>query len=149
MEKILDPRKAGHRFEPYTIAVEEGRLRFFAQAIGETNPIYSDPAAAQAAGYRSVLAPPTFAMCLSYDRPNAYEVVEFLGIPIPKLLHGEQSFVYHAPICAGDAITFQTEITDIYDKKGGALEFAVTRTDCTNQDGVLAVECGAVLVVRH
>ena len=149
MDKILDPSKVGQTFGPHTVTVEEGRLRFFAKAVGETNPVYTDIEAAKKAGYQSLPAPPSFTHCLQFDRPNPYEVVEFLGIPIKKLLHGEQSFVFHKPICAGDRLVFETEITDIYDKKGGALEFAVTTTRFSNQDDEVVVEARSVLVVRH
>ena len=56
---MLDKSKIGHEFTPFTVDVEKGRLKFFAQAIGETNPIYTDETAAQAAGYKALPAPPT------------------------------------------------------------------------------------------
>ena len=34
---------------------------------------------------------------------------------VGKILHGSESFKYHKAICAGDRITFETKITDIYD----------------------------------
>ncbi|MGR3780991.1 MAG: FAS1-like dehydratase domain-containing protein, partial [Albimonas sp.] len=51
------------------------------------------------------------------------------------LAGAEQAFRYGAPICAGDVITLRSKIVDIYDKKGGALEFIVTDCSATNQDG--------------
>ena len=54
----------GHRFPPYTVEVEKQPLRLFAKAIGERAPVYTDEAAAQAEGYRSILAPPTYLFTL-------------------------------------------------------------------------------------
>ena len=56
-----------------------------------------------------------------------------LDIPLTKLLHGEQSFRYFKQVCAGDTVNVQSTITDIYDKKGGALEFVVRKTCVSNQ----------------
>ena len=114
---MLDTSKIGHQFPAFTAEVEKGRLRFFAQAIGETNPIYSDEAAAAEAGYRSLPAPPTFAMALDMDGPELLPVLAFLEMDIARILHGSQDFEYLAPICAGDQITVTSGITDIFDKK--------------------------------
>jgi hypothetical protein len=40
-------------------------------------------------------------------------------------------------------------VSDIYDKKGGALEFVVNDTTVTNQLGEHVAELRSVLVVRH
>ena len=50
---MLDQSFIGHEFPPFTAEVEKGRLKFFAQAIGETDPIYTDEAAAQASDFGS------------------------------------------------------------------------------------------------
>jgi acyl dehydratase len=63
---MLDKSKIGFEFQSFTADVEKGRLRFFAKAIGETNPIYTDEAAAREAGYRALVAPPTFTMVLEF-----------------------------------------------------------------------------------
>jgi hypothetical protein len=43
----------------------------------------------------------------------------------------------------------RSRITDVYDKKGGALEFVVKSSNATNQAGVLLAEMKTVLVYRH
>ena len=117
---MIDRRFIGYRSRPFEVEVEKGRLRLFAKAIGERNPIYSDELAARAAGYRSLPVPPTFFFCLEMERPDPYDWFHELGIPVGRVLHGEQSFTYHRIACAGDLLTFDAEVTDIYDKKGGA-----------------------------
>ena len=72
-----------------------------------------------------------------------------MNIPIAKILHGEQQFVYHKQIFAGDRIRLKTRVTDIYEKKGGALEFVRRETTVTNQHGALVAELTCVTVVRH
>lgn len=146
---MIDRKHIGLRSTPHTVEVEKGRLRFFAKAIGETNPIYTDEKAARAAGYASLPAPPTFAFCLEMEKPNPFEDLEAMGVDLGKVLHAEQSFHYHAPICAGDSLTFETQVSDIYDKKGGALNFVVQDCQVFNQARALVAELRRVIVVRN
>lgn len=146
---MIDRKHIGRMSEPHVVEVEKGRLRFFSTAIGETNPIYSDELAAKAAGYRSIPAPPTFAFCLDMEKPNPFKELDEMGISLGKILHAEQSFTYHAPIFAGDSLTFQNRVSDIYDKKNGALEFVVQDYTVKNQNGELVEEMRRVLVVRN
>ena len=43
----------------------------------------------------------------------------------------------------------RSKLTDIYDKKGGALEFVVKQSQATNEAGVLLAEMRTILVYRH
>ena len=78
-----------------------------------------------------------------------FRLLEELQVPIAKLLHGEQSFSFHAPACAGDTVTVRSTISDIYDKKNGALEFIVRETSVTNQRGVRVADMRCVTVYRN
>lgn len=146
---MIDRKFIGHRLKPSVLTVDRTRLQFFAKAIGEKDPVYVDLAAAQAAGYADVPAPPTFLFAAELDSGANDQLLADLDIPLAKLLHGEQSFRYLQPVCAGDTVTVQSTITDIYDKKGGKLEFAVKDSKVTNQREELVAELRTVLVVRH
>ena len=74
-------------------------------------------------------------------------MVAEMGIPLAKLLHGEQGFTYHRPACAGDTITVRSRVSEIFDKKGGALEFVVTLSQAHNQRGELCVKGWATVVL--
>jgi acyl dehydratase len=138
--KDLDRSNVGKRFPAVKASVDAGEISAFARAIGETNSVYFDESAALAKGYRSIVAPPTFAFCLKMkhqsESPESllWSVLGTDGRGI-TLLHAEQSFVYESAICAGDALTFEEHIADIYEKKGGALVFVVLETRVTNQLG--------------
>lgn len=126
--------------------VEKGRLRFFAKAIGETNPIYSDEAAAHAAGYKSLPVPPSFLFCLEGEGRDLVEELNIFGFDLGRILHAEQAFDYHKAAVAGDVLTFDTRISDVYEKKGGALQFVVKESRVTNQDGehIADIRCSIV-----
>ena len=146
---MIDKSFIGRELPPSTLTLERGRLRFFAQAIGETDPVYTDLDAARAAGYADLPAPPTFLFAAELDSGQSMALLELLQIPLAKLLHGEQGFSYHRPACAGDTITVRPRITAIYDKKGGALEFVVKTAEARNQRDELVAELRTVIVCRH
>ncbi|MNJ11483.1 hypothetical protein D3C77_56580 [compost metagenome] len=130
------------------VEVEKGRLRFFAKAIGETDPVYVDEVAAKAAGYASLPVPPTFLMCLQSEGQDLVEQLNVFGFELGRILHAEQSFAYHKPAVAGDVLTFDTRVADVYEKKGGALQFVVNETRVTNQDGEHIADVRSTLVQR-
>jgi acyl dehydratase len=146
---MIDKKWIGHELPTSVLPIERSRLQFFAKAIGETNPVYTDAAAARHAGYPDLPAPPTFLFAAELDSGSSFQMLEDLQIPIAKLLHGEQSFSYHRAACVGDTVTVRSSITDIYDKKNGALEFVVKTSRATNQQGELVAELRSVIVCRH
>ncbi len=146
---MIDKRFIGHVMPTFSAVVEAGRLRFFAKATGQTDPLYSDEAAARAAGHPGLPVPPTFLFCLEMESPDPAAIRNLLGMDYRSLLHGEQGFTYHAMAYAGDTLTFEQRIEDIYDKKGGALEFVVRKTRVTNQHQQLVAELRCVTVIRN
>ena len=146
---MIDRRHIGHQLPPFQVEVEKGRLRFFAKATGQTDPVYTDEAAARDAGHPGLPVPPTFLFCLEMEAPDPAAIRELLGMDYRSLLHGEQGFSYHAMAYAGDTLTFRQRIEDIYDKKNGALEFVVRKTAVSNQRDELVAELRCVTVVRN
>lgn len=146
---MIDKKWIGYALPVSVLPIERSRLQFFAKAIGETNPIYTDAAAARAAGYADLPAPPTFLFAAELDSGVSEQLLADMQIPIAKLLHGEQSFTYHRPACVGDTVTVRSSVTDIYDKKNGALEFVVKTSQATNQQGEPVAELRTILVCRH
>jgi acyl dehydratase len=145
---MIDRRWIGHALGPSILPIERSRLVFFAKAIGETNPVYTDQAAARAAGYADLPAPPTFLFAAELDSGATDRLLDDLKVPIASILHGEQSFNYYRAACVGDTVTVNSSITDIYDKKNGALEFIVKESKATNQREELVAELRTVIVVR-
>ena len=146
-------RHIGVTSEPRRIEVEKGFLKFFAKATGETDPVYFDEDAARTAGHPAIPAPPTYlfslAMAAPAKRGGVFDAENGLGVDMARVLHGEQSFTHHAPIHAGDELILTTTTTDIYAKKGGALEFIVQDTQAIDCDGRPRVEMRTITVVRN
>jgi acyl dehydratase len=145
---MIDKKHIGRQLPTFLVTAEAGQLRFFAKATGETNPIYFDEQAACDAGHPNLPLPPTFLFSLEFQIPsNAWR--DELGIVTARILHGEESFRYHRMAYAGDTLRFDVRIADIYDKKGGALEFVVRETRVTNQHGEHVADLRSVLVQRN
>ena len=146
---MIDKKWIGYQLGHSTLDIERGRLKFFAKAIGETNPVYSDEVAAKAAGYADIPAPPTFMFAAELDSGALFTMLNVMGVPVSKILHGEEGFEYLAPIIAGDTVTVTSQVTDIYDKRGGALEFIVIESTAVNQRGDTIANIRNVTVVRN
>lgn len=144
----------GTRTDPVSFDVEAGRISFFCETIGELGAIHHDAAAARAAGYRGIVAPPTFAMVVDTETGRAAEqagkgsIHTLIGCNLARLLHGEERYDYHGLIFAGDRLRVSTEVVGFEDKKGGALEFAHTRTEIRHAERGLLVTITRSLVHR-
>jgi len=146
---MIDKKWVGHQLPPSELLIERGRLQFFARSIGETDPMYTDLAAARAAGYPDLPAPPTFVFAAELESGAVTSLLETLELPIQKILHGEQGFTYLKPVCAGERVTVRSKIADIYEKKGGALEFVLKSSEARNSSGELVAELRSLLVCRN
>lgn len=133
----------------FTVSLERGRMRMFAKAIGETDPVYLDVEAARSAGHRDVLACPTVLFGLDLEAADTLCFLAEQGVDTNRILHGEQSFTYFEPVYAGDRLTFTSTFVDSYTKRGGTLEFLVRKTEVTGQDGRPVAELGNVTVIRN
>jgi hypothetical protein len=145
----VDQSVIGKEFPPLTMTVDAGRLRFFAKAIGETNPAFTDPETAKAAGHRDLPVPPTFLFGIELESPDPFAWLSGIGVDLRRVLHGEQSFTYHSPAVAGDVLTVTPRIGNVYSKKGGALDFIEKSSTVTRENGDLVAELKTVIVVRN
>jgi acyl dehydratase len=145
----IDADKArAYRFDPIVVPVERGRLALFARVTGQADPVYSDLAAARAAGHPDLPVPPTFFFGLELESPAPFGYLGELGIDLRQVLHGKQSYRYHALAHAGDTLTLTSRITSVVSRPGRALEFLVKQTDITRH-GALIAEASTTIVVRH
>lgn len=145
---MIDKKHIGKTLHTFYVKPEAGQLRFFAKAIGETDPIYFDASAAQDAGHPNLPLPPTFLFSLEFEQPSAGWRQE-LGVVPSRILHGEQKFTYHRMAYVGDTLQYESRIADIYDKKNGALEFIVRDTRVTNERGEHVADLRSIIVQRN
>ena len=145
---MLNRSLIGKKYPPVVFNVEKQRLKFFVKATGQTDPLYFDETYAVDQGHPSLLAPPTFLTTVAMEQENPYQYLEDLNIKMGRLLHARQRYSYHALVYAGDTITMDSKIADMYDKKEGTLQFVVFKSHFTNQKQSKVAEASSTLVVR-
>ncbi len=123
----------GKTYPPVSYAVGREKVREFAAAVGEENPLHHDLDAAREAGYADVVAPPMFAVVFG-GRAMAPALFDpEVGIDFSRMVHGGQEFVWGPPVVAGDEIATEVEVKDVAER--GGLQFFVFESRSTNQDG--------------
>jgi acyl dehydratase len=130
----INPEYAGRTFEP-SVPYEVSRVKIaeFATAIGDSSPLCRDRAAAQAAGYPDVIAPPTFAIVITSAGIATVMADPGLGVNYAMIVHGEQSFTHHRPLHAGDVVVTQSTIESI--KQIRTMTTMATVTEVRTVDG--------------
>ena len=123
----------GKTYEPTTYAVGREKIREFATAVGETNPLHFDVEAARAAGHADVVAPPMFVVvyAVASVAPGIFDPE--VGINFAMMVHGGQEFRWGPLVIAGDEIVTTTSVKNIEDRRG--MGFYVFESVSKNQRG--------------
>lgn len=139
----VDPKHVGMKFPPFSFTVERGKVREFALAIGDENPIYFD---------EDPILPPTFPITFAFwSDADLVDKLAALGVQIWNVLHAEQEYTHIKPIKVGDTITGQATVADIYTKEGktaGTMDFIAVDIDYTNQNGAPVLKESMLLIAR-
>lgn len=149
MGNVLD--KEGYEFPEYTFTVERGKIREFVQAIGDDNSLYTERDYAVKQGYRDVIAPPTFGVCVDmWGGPGFEKLCAELDLNPVMVLHGEQEFEYFGEINPGDKLTARPKVIKVAQKKGksGSMNFVTLETVYRNQRGEKVLASKMLLVER-
>ena len=129
----IDTSATGRTYEPVTYAVGREKIREYATAVGETNPLHFDVETARAAGHADVVAPPMFAVVYTARSVGPAILDPDVGIDFAMMVHGGQEFVWGPLVIAGDEITTTTSVKDIADRRG--IGFYVFESESRNQRG--------------
>lgn len=143
----MNPDLVGRAFEPvgpYLVGRE--KVREFARAVFASNPVHDDVAAAQDAGYRDLVAPPTFAVVLQQLALDQLLASDDTGIDFERVVHGEQRFTSTRPIVAGDELTATLAVTSVKTLGGNAM--VTSESEIRDADGEHVVTAISTLVVR-
>jgi acyl dehydratase len=112
-------------------AVGREKIREYAYAVGETNPLYLDVEAARSAGHADVVAPPMFAVVYAGRAVTPALFDPEVGIDFSHMLHAGQEFEWGPVVVAGDEITTTTSVRDISER--GGMGFYELVTESRNQ----------------
>jgi acyl dehydratase len=123
----------GKTYEPVVYSVGREKIKEYARAVGETNPVHLDVDAARAAGFSDVVAPPMFAVVFSAPSVGPPIFDPEIEVNFAMLVHGGQEFVWGPLVVAGDEITTTTRVKDISEQGGRG--YYVFESTSTNQRG--------------
>jgi acyl dehydratase len=128
--------------EPYEVS--RVKIKEFAEAIGDPNPVYRDREAARAAGHPDVIAPPTFPIVISLSGGDLLDPE--LGLNYAMVVHGEQRFEYQRPLRAGDVLVTESTIAGM--RSIGRNERLDVQTVITTVEGEHVCTAHNVLIER-
>ena len=147
--EITDEMRAliGVESDPWTYELTSTSVRAFARGVGYTDPVYFDRAAAQAAGYADLPAPPCYLGTPVFIPGKSSEVFSGprgsgpeLRHGLPGLLDGGTETTYERPLVAGDVLSATSKLVNLETKESKALGvMLVTTQETTWTDGSGAV----------
>ncbi len=130
----------------YEAPEELGRaaIRYFALAIGDTSPRYTDPRAAKAEGFDDVVAPPTLVCETNQYMTGAPDGDGYIGhgwnleVPGTRLIRAGNEYEFFRPVYPMDRLSVHwrlEEMTEKISKTGTAMLFVISVATYRNQDG--------------
>jgi acyl dehydratase len=139
----------GKESPPFVLTVERGKIKDFARAIGDDNPLYLDDRVGQASEWGDIIAPPTF-MTTFRDGADSAAFLRELGTDISRVLHGEQEFELSRPIRPGETFLCRSRVVDVYEKTGrsGPMAFVVRETSVTDNTNEIVGTIRHITVIR-
>ncbi|GGP46709.1 MaoC family dehydratase N-terminal domain-containing protein [Streptomyces abikoensis] len=143
----LNPAFVGRAYPPtapYEVNCE--KIREFADAVGDTHPAYTDPAAARALGHDAVIAPPTFPFIIAHRAAEQVVKDPELGLDYSRVVHSDQQFSYTRPVRAGDRVSVVTTVESA--RSLGGSDILGVRGDLITADGEHVVTVRMVIVAR-
>jgi acyl dehydratase len=143
-----DASLIGRELDRFPLPVERSKVREFARALLDDNPVYEDQDAARAAGFPGIPAPLTFTAASSHFREDL-ALFERLDMDLGRVLHGESSWEYVAPITVGDELTAKRRLADISTrpgKRGGEMTLFTFEIEYVNQHGDTALRERQVVI---
>jgi hypothetical protein len=134
----LDKSLEGRTGEPFTMAVELGKIREFARATKSRNAAYEGQP-----GDTPVI-PATFLASSAFWQSADSSALGGVALNWERILHGEQEFVFHGPPPrAGDVLTGVSRIDRVYEKtgkRGGSMTFLQEVVEFRDESGRLVAE---------
>jgi acyl dehydratase len=143
----LDESFIGRAY-PAAVRYEVGaeKIREFADAIGDPDPVYRDETAARAAGHPAVLAPPTFTTIINLKVIEVIVADPALGLEWSRVVQGDQTFEFLRPVYAGDRLVLSATIQNVLNRAGHG--FLTVRADIAGEDDEAIATITALIVVR-
>ena len=135
-------RAIGVESKPFSMEIEKGAIKKFADAIDDPNPLWRDEEYAKKSRYGGIIAPPTFSTCIRDD--DLMRPVLGLECSLKRLLNGGNEFEYFQPIRPGDTISVTLKLTDVQEREAKTGKTLFMYYDVTYRN-----QRGEIVVIQH
>ena len=142
----IDTKFIGKEYKPFSYVVGQEKIKEYALAVKDTNPLYTDPDFAKKSKYGCIIAPPLFVVVYAKESFDLLFTDKELNLNMPRLVHGEQEFNFHKIVKANDTITTHPKIKNISQKNNN--DFLVLETKSFNQNKELVSEGVWTFIIR-
>ncbi len=142
----VDTKFIGREYKPTTYVVGQEKIKEYALAIGDLNPLYIDPVFAKNSRFECIVAPPMFVVVFAKDAMEVLFADNEIKLNMSRLVHGEQEFNFHQVVKANDTITTKGRIKNIHQKNNN--DFVELETKSYNQNNELVVDGLWTFIVR-
>jgi acyl dehydratase len=149
---MVNKKIAGVKLTDFEFTVVGVKVKEFASAICDPNPVYTDREYAKSKGFEDVLIPVTFPMTCLQTGNSVWDGMMHLEMDLNKSAHGEFEVIYERPVCAGETLRGEMVVGDIYDKRGkrgGAMTFIETKFNFYDKDNRVVVAIKNTMVERE
>lgn len=143
---VIDHKFIGKEYEPTEYEIGREKMKEYANAVQDQNPLIHDREAGKASKYGDNIAPPCFASVYNLMGAAQLFMDPEISLNMAMLVHGAQEFEWFKPVKPGDIITTRGRIADIYEK--GNLDFVEYESVSKNQDGEVVTRGKATFIIR-
>ncbi len=143
---MVDHKWIGKVYEPLTYEIGREKMKEYAAAAKDMNPIYHDEAFAATTKYGDIIGMPNFAAVYALKGAGYCLLDQDLKLNLLMLVHGSQEFEWFEVVKPGDRITIYGKVADIYEK--GDLDFVVYEGEARNQNDDVVVKAKSTFIIR-
>lgn len=150
---MFDTTKFGHSFPPFSVTIEQAKIRELAIALGDDSLAYQSQQAAREAGYEDIPLPPTMAtQFLFWGNTHFIAQLAEPGLDVNRLMHREEEYEYLAPMHPGETLTGVMTVLDGASRRGPrntSIDLVTLQIRYTNQQGQIVLIATTRLVSRE
>ena len=151
---MIDKNMAGKSLGVFQFPVERGKIKEFAKATGNGDPLHLELEHAKEAGFDNVLMPLTFPGTFTFHLPSEDAVMDAmkdLGMDPGRSVHGETEFIQHRPVPAGETLSVEMSVGDINAKqgaRGGTMTFVEILLQFKDSSGQPALQMKNIFIEK-
>ena len=142
----VDTKFIGKECKEVAYVIGAEKIKEYALAVGDLNPLYLDFDFAKKSKYGCVVAPPMFVVVFAREILVDLFFDKELKLDMARLVHGEQEFTFHKLVKENDVIKTNGKIKNIYQKNNN--DFVELETKSFNQNKELVCEGLWTFIIR-